>query len=182
MDNRVIGPALPPHLLNPIPNEETRDCGNSDFLSPESTSNKEDADLGLLNDYDIYGPVLPPHLRKKSVDNLVTKQNIIGPSIPPGMLDINCSINECGSAYEHSHDCDDSDLIGPPIPGSGINSAEMSSNHQKLEMRARYLKRKLAESVGNLNFLILCVEIDLKFIANFNETVLNGKSITPCQP
>ncbi|KAF2902640.1 hypothetical protein ILUMI_03542 [Ignelater luminosus] len=162
---KVIGPALPPHLINKV---------NSDNVS--STSSNDDCSTNYSEEthISVIGPILPPNLLNKvsSKSNSEEAQsNIIGPSLPPHILnktknaeseqeyncehsttteDVTVSVDTPDSSSNDTYgpalpphlqrtvepDSDDEDSYGPLPPGVSTSSLA----HQALEERALQIK------------------------------------------
>lgn len=156
MENTIIGPALPPHLKDRFP---TRDDEKGDHLkadvdlvdskhsAPQSSSSQSE-ELCEKSESDMYGPVLPPHLKKNSEESLPS-QSIIGPSLPNNVDKLESLVDSPTSDVHHLTSSEDESVFGPPIPGIDSGSSEVMLTQQKLEMRAQYLKRKMAEEVSS---------------------------------
>ncbi|XP_075237972.1 GPALPP motifs-containing protein 1 [Lycorma delicatula] len=118
IESRIIGPALPLHL-------------KKQFEGIEDSNLSKDDDNNFLNnttDCDLYGPALPPHLKKTPVV-ISSSQEFKHNS---NFVERNVSAED-----------DNEDVIGP-LPDC-VNKGEMSLSQRKLEIRARYLKQKMAE-------------------------------------
>ncbi|PSN30964.1 hypothetical protein C0J52_24252 [Blattella germanica] len=137
----TIGPMLP-HLENK--------CFTEDNPIEEGSEDEDNSVLVLHADIsdeetyrddpkeDIYGPVLPPGLKKidttKSNDG--AQKSILGPNLPPGM-----KLNTCLVDTHESSDSD-SDIVGPLPAAEASESGNYIQN--QLNERALRMKRKLA--------------------------------------
>ncbi|XP_064085578.1 GPALPP motifs-containing protein 1-like isoform X2 [Macrobrachium nipponense] len=155
VDSDSFGPSLPPRMKNP--NVSDSDHSNSDKYGSGTVKRKnsesdivpkkhmrtteEEEDEDSVDEEDLYGPALPPHLIKNKSQRSVPKgERILGPVLPAGIVPPESSTFEAPEEEEDSEE-DEGPLVGPMPSDVALNEKEYRA--QQFELRAQRMKDKL---------------------------------------
>ena len=138
-DEKIIGPALPPHLRQKSNTEKNSvNVDSEDVLILHAELSDEETFKNDPND-EMYGPALPPGFAASSTKSTKqAKKDVIGPDLPLGM-----KLSETMEDDESSNS--DTDIVGPMPMSEGQNSSSYIQN--QLNERALRMKRKLTGKV-----------------------------------
>lgn len=157
VDSESFGPSLPPRMKNP--NVSDSDRSNSDKYGPgmvkrkhsesdivpkkhmRTTEEEEEEDDDSVDEEDLYGPALPPHLIKnKSQSSVLKGERVLGPVLPAGYVPPASSTFEVPGEEEDSEE-EEGPLLGPVPSDIALNEKEYRA--QQFELRAQRMKDKL---------------------------------------